>query len=170
MTYLELYRKAEMLVESGKITLGEFEKMVEPLNEEITEWTPVSEKVPEEKGEYLTTCCYDNGKVVTSIGDFDYGAITDCTIWNGDEGEEYITLAWKPMPEAWKASDEVIEACVNTMKENQRKREVEQIKNNSESYIRAYGEEGYKRIIESIERGEDYKRIIKSIERGWEDS
>lgn len=133
MTYLELYRKAEMLVESGKITLGEFEKMIEPLNEEIIEWTPVSEKVPE-KGEWLTTCCIDNGKVVTSVGDFDYGAITDCTIWNGDEGEEYITLAWKPMPEAWKASDEVIEAAMNTMKENKRKAKEVWIKNNPRRY------------------------------------
>lgn len=37
MTYLELYQKAEYKLNRSEITLGEFEKMIEPLNEEIRE-------------------------------------------------------------------------------------------------------------------------------------
>ena len=35
MTYKELYDKALWDLEHDKITLGEFEKMIEPLNKEI---------------------------------------------------------------------------------------------------------------------------------------
>lgn len=37
MTYKELYEKALWKVEHDEITLGEFEKMIEPLNKEIPE-------------------------------------------------------------------------------------------------------------------------------------
>lgn len=47
MTYLELYHKAGRLLDSNKITLGEYEKMIEPLEREINEWIPVSERLPE---------------------------------------------------------------------------------------------------------------------------
>lgn len=46
MTYLELYQKAERLLNDNKITLGEYEKMIEPLEREISEWIPVSERLP----------------------------------------------------------------------------------------------------------------------------
>lgn len=48
MTYLELYNKAERLLDDNKITLGEYEKMIEPLEREIGEWIPVSERLPED--------------------------------------------------------------------------------------------------------------------------
>lgn len=35
MTYYELFTKAEYLMIKNKITLGEYYKMVEPLNEEV---------------------------------------------------------------------------------------------------------------------------------------
>jgi len=149
MTYLELYRKAEMLVESGKITLGEFEKMIEPLNEEVTEWTPVSEKVPE-KGDWLTTCCFDTGKIGVSFSYCDAGKWHDNASL-AEEGEECITLAWKPKPEAWKPSDEIIEAAMNTMKEAKRKAKAEYLRNNPKGCIRMYGEEEYKRMLGELE-------------------
>lgn len=37
MTYLELYQKAERGLNRNEITLGEFDKMIEPLNAEITQ-------------------------------------------------------------------------------------------------------------------------------------
>lgn len=37
MTYLELYLKAEHKLSRNEITLGEFVKMIEPLNAEITQ-------------------------------------------------------------------------------------------------------------------------------------
>lgn len=43
MTYIELHHKAERLLDDNKITLGEYEKMIEPLEREISEWIPVSE-------------------------------------------------------------------------------------------------------------------------------
>lgn len=46
MTYLELYEKATKLVDSGEITIGEYEKMIEPLNTQIAEWIPMSESRP----------------------------------------------------------------------------------------------------------------------------
>lgn len=35
MTYYELFTKAENLLSKSKITLGEYDKMVQPLNEEV---------------------------------------------------------------------------------------------------------------------------------------
>ncbi len=35
MTYLDLIRDADRKLDMGKITLGEYEKMIEPLNREI---------------------------------------------------------------------------------------------------------------------------------------
>lgn len=35
MTYYELFTKAENLLIKNKITLGEYEEMVKPLNEEV---------------------------------------------------------------------------------------------------------------------------------------
>lgn len=35
MTYIELYNRAEVLLERNKITLGEYEEMIKPLYREI---------------------------------------------------------------------------------------------------------------------------------------
>ena len=43
MTYYELFTKAEYLLSKNKITLGEYHKMVQPLNEEVRKegkWIP----------------------------------------------------------------------------------------------------------------------------------
>ena len=48
MTYKELYETAQRMVDSGKITLGEYEKMIEPLNEKVRQtavWLDVEERV-----------------------------------------------------------------------------------------------------------------------------
>lgn len=61
MTYKELYDKAVWDLEHDKITLGEFEKMIEPLNKEIpkeeqtdgviTELEKITERINEIKGD-----------------------------------------------------------------------------------------------------------------------
>ena len=48
MTYRELYEKAEWQLEKGKITIGEFDEMTKPLNEEIRphgEWEFIGENL-----------------------------------------------------------------------------------------------------------------------------
>ena len=48
MTYYELYQEAEYQLEHNKITLGEFEKMIEPLNREVETQTNTTESVLED--------------------------------------------------------------------------------------------------------------------------
>lgn len=48
MTYKEIYEKAANMLDRGKITLGDFNKMVEPLNSEVQ-----SEITHEQAVEYL---------------------------------------------------------------------------------------------------------------------
>lgn len=46
MTYKELYEKAAAMLDRGEITLGDFNKMVKPLDVEIhpePHWIPVTE-------------------------------------------------------------------------------------------------------------------------------
>ena len=47
MTYKEIYEKAANMLDRGKITLGDFNKMVEPLNSEVQSephWIPVTKE------------------------------------------------------------------------------------------------------------------------------
>ena len=47
MTYKEIYEKAANMLDRGKITLGDFNKMVEPLNSEVQsepQWIPVTKE------------------------------------------------------------------------------------------------------------------------------
>lgn len=49
MTYRELYEKAEWKLEKGEITLGEFDEMTKPLDEEIRPhdgWVECSDRLP----------------------------------------------------------------------------------------------------------------------------
>ena len=43
MTYYELYKKAEYQLEHNKINIGEFEKMIEPLNRDVETQTNTAE-------------------------------------------------------------------------------------------------------------------------------
>ena len=47
MTYKEIYEKAANMLDRGEITLGDFNKMVEPLNSEVQSephWIPVTKE------------------------------------------------------------------------------------------------------------------------------
>lgn len=93
MTYLELYHKAERLLDDNKITLGEYEKMIEPLNAEIAEWIPVSERLPEVKTDVLVY--NDAGGMpmvdVDSMGHYEY---VDASFWYRSQNVTH----WMPLP------------------------------------------------------------------------
>ena len=61
-------------------------------------WIPVSERLPDEEGEY--TACFDDGYITTLT----YGMVIDRMDWElwADAGE---VIAWMPLPEAHKESE-----------------------------------------------------------------
>lgn len=95
MTYLELYKKATKLVDSGEITIGEYEKIIEPLNAEIAEWIPVSERLPKDETGVLV---YDYDRVcdVATIGN------DSLVTYNSNGARHWIkhdfVTHWMPLP------------------------------------------------------------------------
>ena len=58
MTYYELFTKAENLLIRNKITLGEYDEMVQPLNEEVRKegkWID-DDEINEKLGTYFAHC------------------------------------------------------------------------------------------------------------------
>ena len=103
MTYKEIYEKAANMLDRGKITLGDFNKMVEPLNSEAQSephWIPVTERLPKEDGSYLVSGKWGSGK--ESVGDCEFSVEDGYfqTAWNFD------VLAWMPLPEPYKGVTE----------------------------------------------------------------
>ena len=102
-----IYEKAEHDLEHGKITLGEFEKRIEPLKhlrcDRPTEWIPVSERLPKEGERVLT---YDN------LGDIDFGQYDKGHwYWEAEACADYWTrndgvIAWLPLPTPYKGGEE----------------------------------------------------------------
>ena len=94
MTYLELYHKAGRLLDNNEITLGEYEKMIEPLEREIAEWIPVSERLPEVETDVLVY--NDAGGMPTvdvdSMGHYEY---VDASFWYRCQNVTH----WMPLPE-----------------------------------------------------------------------
>lgn len=112
MTYKELYEKAAWQLESGRIDIAEFEKRIEPLNTEVQQWMPCSERLPEEKdagilkklgtekrSEYVLATVEVKGERMT---------VTACTYngkwdWNMKYAfPDFKVVAWMPLPEPWK--------------------------------------------------------------------
>ena len=51
MTYLDLIRDADRKLDTGQITLGEYERMIEPLKREVQpdpDWTLCSKELPKD--------------------------------------------------------------------------------------------------------------------------
>lgn len=64
MTYKELYEKAAVMLDRGEITLGDFNKMVKPLDVEIhpePHWIPVTDHNPTEEDDYWCTFDAESG-------------------------------------------------------------------------------------------------------------
>lgn len=108
---VEIYEKAESQLERNEITIGEFEKIVEPLrhlfyNRLQGEWIPCSEKLPEKDGSYLVCMSWN----YCSIDVLMWADGWNCTRRiNGEvnresEMDEEI-IAWMPLPEPWKGAE-----------------------------------------------------------------
>ena len=117
MTYKEIYEKAANMLDRGEITLGDFNKMIEPLNSEVQpepHWIPVTERLPEEKdagilkklgtskrSEYVLATVEVKGERMT---------VTACTYdgkwdWNMKYAfPDYKIIAWMPLPEHYKGA------------------------------------------------------------------
>lgn len=82
----------------GAITQGERDKIVRKLNE--WQWIPCSERLPEEKGEYLVTyhpCYWDNVEDEIKVG---IDTFRGRTTWAKKKFQRVI--AWMPLPEPYK--------------------------------------------------------------------
>lgn len=87
MTYIELYERACRKLDNGEITLGEYERMIQPLKQEVCEWTLCSDGLPEYGAEVLTYNDHDD--------DYEINHIID------DEDIEWFydgVFAWMPLP------------------------------------------------------------------------
>ena len=66
-------------------------------------WIPVSERLPEENGFYLATCdgeiCGEN-EPFTGLAEYENGK------WVDDEEDYQCVLAWLPLPQPYKESEE----------------------------------------------------------------
>lgn len=70
---------------------------------ENKEWTPCSEQLPSEKGEYLVTyhpCYWDNVESEVRVG---IDTFRGKTSWAKKKYQKVI--AWKPLPMAWEGAD-----------------------------------------------------------------
>lgn len=66
----------------------------------VAEWIPCSERLPEEKGKYLTTyhpCYWDDVKDELKI---DVDTFQGKTFWA--KRKHHRVIAWMPLPEAWR--------------------------------------------------------------------
>ena len=98
MTYLELIRNADGQLDDGRITIGEYEQMITPLNQEIQPeqwWVPCSERLPEKNCRCLTTN--------EAWGSFEVD-------WNAWIDGQWLypnekPIAWMPLPEPYRGGD-----------------------------------------------------------------
>jgi hypothetical protein len=75
-----------------------------PKYEEIPQWIPCSERLPEKVGNYLVSDIY--GNVYSSY--FDYLKGKKCFIYDDDWDElteDDTAIAWKPLPEPYKKEE-----------------------------------------------------------------
>lgn len=108
MTYKEIYEKAANMLDRGKITLGDFNKMVEPLNSEVQSephWIPVTEE-PIPDGEYLVTWTSEiQEKPILSII-CRYSGVWDCWELQLLGHQDINVLAYMELPEPYKGVTE----------------------------------------------------------------
>jgi hypothetical protein len=105
MTYRELYENATRKLDKSEITLGEYEEMTKPLEEEVRTWIPVGERLPEDKTDVLTTIKVSD-RIPQVRSGFYYGEY-----FHNDNGDSWSATdeevtAWMPLPEPYKAESE----------------------------------------------------------------
>lgn len=75
------------------IFTNEVKEMIDNALTIITAWIPVSERLPEDIGCYLTTTMYDE---------------VYCDYWTGSSFDrQEITIAWMPLPEPYKKEGDI---------------------------------------------------------------
>ena len=85
--------------------------------EQEPKWIPVSERLPEEDGEYLVTIKKRNGIIFCDVCTFDAGDAEKPFCSSNSSLRDYwkhglpkdMTIAWMPLPEPYKAESEVEE-------------------------------------------------------------
>ena len=108
MTYKEIYEKAANMLDRGKITLGDFNKMVEPLNSEVQSephWIPVTENCDCDLMDNEEVLVFQNdGTINGQIRHamfYDFNGKKKFVTW--EEGITiYNVLAYMPIPEPYK--------------------------------------------------------------------
>ena len=106
------------LAHDGKITEEEYNDLLKKLDGhdaevydkaikvlEQTKWIPVSERLPEENGDYLVTIEWKgscSGNIYTEIDIVEYDKTKK---WRNCGVDDYV-IAWMPLPELYKAESE----------------------------------------------------------------
>lgn len=101
MTYEKLYTEAENLLYHHEITLGEFDRMIKPLREEVQIWIPVTDHLPDKEDWYLVTEV-DNSFITVNMRLW----VKEGWIVPKSIESKYKVLAWMPLPEPWKEISE----------------------------------------------------------------
>ena len=100
MTYLELYEKANRMLDNNEITLGEYEEMIKPLEAEAERWIPCSELMPKQGQEVICQCRASIIKVLKLNAHGD---------WYQDAKHCYMrgfVIAWMPLPKPYEEEKE----------------------------------------------------------------
>ena len=130
MTYKELYEKAAAMLDRGEITLGDFNKMVKPLDVEIhpePHWIPVTDRLPENNDPVNVTWVNHNPEVYymgikdkpfTATAHYHrghwywYSSVTQDNLdeygtWTPDLVDKDVEItAWMPLPEPYEGVTE----------------------------------------------------------------
>lgn len=108
---VEIYERAEHNLEQGYITIGEFDKRIEPLRHLCYgrpqgEWIPCSERLPQYRDVVLVSTLWGvrvaerDGIKEDGTDDFWYLFLNDAT------AHPRYVYAWMPLPEPWKGADD----------------------------------------------------------------
>ena len=108
---VEIYEKAESQLEHNEITIGEFEKIVEPLrhlfyNRPQGEWIPCSERLPSEKDYIGDVVIWCTDKSIVGVGWYYESTKSWATIDDTFPPILGEVIAWMPLPKPLKGADD----------------------------------------------------------------
>ena len=114
MTYRELYETATKKLDKSEITLGEYEEMTKPLDDEVRTWIPVGEKLPEFNIEVLVTVFVPSlgaTEVHTGYAEKWCGGLyeedsVEWYYWETEEPIDDVVIAWMEKPKSYEESEE----------------------------------------------------------------
>lgn len=108
MTYKELYEKAVYKLEHNEITLGEFNKMIAPLNQEVREWIPITPETLPKEGKMVLVQArelyYNMGDNTGIVRGFHHGGHWSTYTISGHDRIRYAE-AWMPLPEPYREKE-----------------------------------------------------------------